>query len=78
MKILFSQTCLIYRTKGIIDELQVNGIIDNNSKPTREILSSFFDSPLSQYSANITPQDQNGDEPTPILPVRNQSILQVF
>ena len=55
----------------MIVELQVNSIIDDNSKPTRATPSSFCDSPLSQYSVNIIPQDQIDDEP----PVWNQSIL---
>ena len=54
-------------------------IIDATSKPACAALSSWSNSPLAQWSANLIPQYQIDDEPirltTPIPPVRNQSIL---
>ena len=52
------QTCLFF------DEFQVNSIIDYDSKPACVTPSSFSNSPLSQYSVNVIPQDQIDDELT--------------
>ena len=44
-EVLVKQNLLDLRVKGMTDELQVNSIIDVNSKPAGETPLSFYNSP---------------------------------